>query len=130
MLIPSEQLSQISPDPDTFKEKFNANCDGHQHVVSFKNLGGDSVLVSPCPVPSSSSSHIFLNYAHIALFMRNAEYPQIYHFWKKVGQEMLSRVQDDQVLWVSTSGLGVSWLHMRLDARPKYYTWEPYKHIE
>jgi len=29
--------------------------------------------------------------------------------------------------WLSTSGLGVGWLHVRLDSRPKYYTYEPYK---
>jgi hypothetical protein len=33
-------------------------------------------------------------------------------------------------LWVSTSGLAVPWLHLRLDARPKYYGFEPYKRPE
>ena len=27
---------------------------------------------------------------------------------------------------MSTSGMGVSWLHIRLDFRPKYYNWKPY----
>jgi len=27
----------------------------------------------------------------------------------------------DTPLWLSTAGLGVSWLHVRLDTRPKYY---------
>jgi hypothetical protein len=30
-------------------------------------------------------------------------------------------------LWLSTSGLGVAWLHVRLDERPKYYTHAPYR---
>jgi|TARA_B110000114_G_scaffold61516_1_gene65428 hypothetical protein len=30
-------------------------------------------------------------------------------------------------VWVSTNGGGVSWLHIRLDAKPKYYQYEPYK---
>ena len=30
-------------------------------------------------------------------------------------------------LWVSTSGLGVYWLHVRLDSYPKYYQHAPYK---
>lgn len=33
----------------------------------------------------------------------------------------------DYPIWLSTSGLGVYWLHMRLDRRPKYYTYEPFK---
>ena len=32
----------------------------------------------------------------------------------------------DMPLWVSTAGLGVSWLHVRLDARPKYYRHDAY----
>ena len=29
-------------------------------------------------------------------------------------------------VWLSTSGMGVPWLHMRLDQVPKYYTYEPF----
>jgi hypothetical protein len=37
------------------------------------------------------------------------------------------RFVSDERRWLSTSGLGVSWLHMRLDSTPKYYNWQPYK---
>jgi hypothetical protein len=30
-------------------------------------------------------------------------------------------------VWVSTAGMGVSWLHVRLDNRPKYYGYKPYR---
>jgi hypothetical protein len=30
-------------------------------------------------------------------------------------------------MWVSTSGLGVYWLYIRLDSFPKYYNFQPYK---
>jgi hypothetical protein len=33
-------------------------------------------------------------------------------------------------LWLSTSGLGVAWLHVRLDSRPKYYSYAPYRRSE
>lgn len=33
-------------------------------------------------------------------------------------------------LWCSTSGLGVYWLHIRLDQYPKYYTYRPYKQVK
>jgi hypothetical protein len=29
-------------------------------------------------------------------------------------------------MWLSTSGLGVAWLHIRLDSTPKYYQHQPY----
>jgi hypothetical protein len=29
--------------------------------------------------------------------------------------------------WVSTSGLGVPWVHVRLDERPKYFQFGPYR---
>ena len=33
-------------------------------------------------------------------------------------------------VWVSTAGAGVSWLHVRLDDRPKYYGYQPYRNLE
>ncbi|MDF9799652.1 hypothetical protein OKW21_004915 [Catalinimonas alkaloidigena] len=30
---------------------------------------------------------------------------------------------------MSTSGLGVYWLHIRLDSRPKYYQFDPYRKL-
>jgi hypothetical protein len=44
-----------------------------------------------------------------------------------VAAEGLEQELDDRPLWVSTSGLGVSWLHLRFDRRPKYYTHAPYR---
>jgi len=29
--------------------------------------------------------------------------------------------------WVSTAGMGVPWLHARLDTRPKYFRHAPYR---
>ncbi|MGB1216866.1 MAG: DUF6940 family protein [Saprospiraceae bacterium] len=33
-------------------------------------------------------------------------------------------------MWLSTAGLGVYWLHIRMDNRPKYYKHKAYKEIE
>ena len=32
-----------------------------------------------------------------------------------------------QPIWLSTAGMGVPWLHVRLDSRPKYYAFGPYR---
>ncbi len=42
-----------------------------------------------------------------------------------VGETMQERVSASP-LWLSTAGMGVSWLHLRLDSRPKYYRHRAY----
>ena len=32
---------------------------------------------------------------------------------------------DSNPLWLSTLGLGVAWVHIRLDRTPKYYQYAP-----
>jgi len=32
-------------------------------------------------------------------------------------------------VWVSTSGLAVPWLHVRLDSVPKYYSYRAYRSV-
>jgi len=103
---------------------------------------GDSVLIVPCPVPSvvattgtvSSSSTgdippVYRNFAHLKAFISSAESSQIVELLKRASSELLAYMQKhpNQRVWWSTSGLGVYYLHMRLDPRPKYYNWTPYK---
>ena len=39
---------------------------------------------------------------------------------------MLDRI-DDRPVWLSTAGMGIAWLHIRLDDRPKYYGYREYR---
>ena len=50
-------------------------------------------------------------------------------FLRAAGEAVLERVGSGRMLplWVSTSGAGVYWLHLRLDSFPKYYTHAPYR---
>jgi hypothetical protein len=44
------------------------------------------------------------------------------------GKEFLRPLKPDGVcLWLSTAGMGVSWLHVRLDSSLKYYGYKPFK---
>jgi hypothetical protein len=49
-----------------------------------------------------------------------------------VGTEMKKRLKslNGNTVWMSTSGLGVHWVHMRMDSNPKYYSHKPYKHSQ
>lgn len=46
--------------------------------------------------------------------------------WPSVEHAMQARIGQAPV-WLNTAGGGVPWLHLRIDSRPKYYTFEPYR---
>jgi hypothetical protein len=108
-----------NPDASAFAEHFRGK-DKSESVLSFPNLGSDAILVVPRPGDSLSA------YGHIAAFVRLAPDMQRHSLWELVGQEMERRLNDAPV-WLSTAGAGVSWLHVRLDDRPKYYGYRPYQ---
>jgi hypothetical protein len=95
------------PGIDAFEEYFG-NDD--RTSVAFTNLGGTSVLISPKPQPSNSNNI----YTDIASFIRNAPEKEIVSLWKLVVQEYHKRLEEKgESVWLSTSGLGVPWLHAR-----------------
>jgi hypothetical protein len=85
----------------------------------FRNLGGDALLVAPCRADKHT------DYAHIAAFMRTAPEDQAAQFWRDVGNALDEHLSS-KAMWLSTAGLGVSWVHVRLDSNPKYYRYRPY----
>jgi hypothetical protein len=107
-----------SADPEAFAAHFDSAPE--EGVVEFPNLGRDAILVVPCPRASPSA------YGHLAAFVREAPEPQWHALWRLVGAAMTQRVSSKPV-WLSTAGAGVSWLHVRLDDRPKYYGFGPYR---
>lgn len=118
-VINTDFLAGKSPDVRTFRSYFKEN----REVVSFPNLGKDAQLIAPCPVAENEG------YAHIGTFIREAPEPQMQAFWQTVGHEMLEEMKDEP-RWLSTSGLGVFWLHARIDAVPKYYQTKEYKRLD
>ena len=106
------------PDEEAFAEHFQTALD--RSVVQFSNLGRDAVLVVPCPLGYQSA------YGHLAAFVRHAPAEQQQQLWQTVGEALQSRLSQKPV-WLSTAGAGVSWLHVRLDDRPKYYGYGPYR---
>ena len=117
VLVDSPKLADLEPDPSDFKRHFESAT---EEVVIFANLGNDALLIVPCPITDIPES------THLADFVREAPTSQQHLLWQTVGRELQHRL-DEQPIWVSTSGVGVYWLHVRLDSRPKYYCFEPYK---
>lgn len=116
VLLDSPDLAR-HPDPAAFAKHF-AGADAD--VAVFSNLGGDAILVVPCPVADP------LAYGHLATFVRYAPEPQRHALWQSVGEAMTRRVSAEPV-WLSTAGAGVPWLHVRLDDYPKYYGYRPFR---
>lgn len=117
VLVDSPGLA-AHPDDRAFAERFQ---EGHSSgVVEFTNLGRDAILIVPCPRGPAEA------YGHLASFVRQAPEAQQHALWRLVGAAAERRLGPKPV-WLSTAGAGVSWLHVRLDDRPKYYSYAPYR---
>lgn len=115
--IDSPGLSTRSPEPEAFAGHWATADTG---IATFWNLGGDALLVAPAPF------HPLAAGTHLAIFSREAPEALRQALWHAVGVAV-SRQLSSRPLWLSTSGMGVSWLHVRLDSYPKYYSHRPYR---
>lgn len=109
----------LPPEPKAFASYFTS-AESDAGIVVFENLGKDAVLVAPSPRAPDSA------YSHLAAFTRDGPGPQNHALWQVVGRTMQQRLTNRPV-WLSTAGGGVAWLHVRLDRRPKYYGFGPYR---
>jgi len=110
-------LARTTADPAPFSEFLRADTDAA--TATFENLGGDALLVAPHPKADHSA------YSHLAVFARHAPAEQACALWIAVAEALEARL-GERPCWLSTAGMGVFWLHVRLDARPKYYRYQPY----
>lgn len=112
-----------APEPWVFAAYFAKQTEENS-VLAFANLGNDAVLVVPRQLGREDA------YAHLAAFLRHAPDKQMHALWRQVGLEMQRRLTQPGPTWLSTAGGGVAWLHVRLDTRPKYYRYPPYRAVE
>lgn len=122
MIVPSNAVGELSANADAFADKI-ASKQGTIEVVSARNLGGDAELV----IPAGALADV--DYAHLAAFLRTAPAEQVAALWREASATATRwlRSAPDRPIWLSTSGLGVPWLHVRIDTRPKYYSHTPYR---
>jgi hypothetical protein len=116
VLVDAPTLAHVAPESRVFHPHFASANEG---IATFDNLGHDALLVAPAP-PG--------DYPHLAAFTRSAPVERQHSLWRAVGAAAEERLGDEP-LWISTSGLGVFWLHVRLDSFPKYYTHAPYRDV-
>lgn len=85
------------------------------------NIGKDARLV----VPTKQTDKEIYN--HLGKFLRLATHTQIVETFKCVGMAILEEIEKQKLIWLNTAGLGVVWLHIRMDTQPKYYHTQVYK---
>lgn len=119
VLLNSPSLSQPPTDTATFC-RFFTDDDTNSGIVTFENLGRDATLIVPSPRTSPEA------YGHLAAFVRAAPAAQRDAFWRVVGNTLQEKI-GTMPKWLSTAGGGVAWLHARIDDRPKYYGFAPYR---
>jgi hypothetical protein len=112
-VLDAASLALVTPDPQPFAAQLKAQPGAS--VVRFENLSGDALLVVPAALTTPSA------YPHLAAFTRLAPAAQQDALWAEVGRAAAPFLAQEAPRWLSTAGLGVSWLHVRLDTRPKYY---------
>jgi hypothetical protein len=116
--IRGDALARMRADETDFARHLDGDCGS---VVAFPNLGGDALLIAPRRISDADC------YGHIAAFLRAAPAPQqheLFHVLAHMTEETLDAGSGR--LWISTSGLGVPWVHVRLDSYPKYYQYRRY----
>lgn len=121
VLIDCPSLAGVDPEPWRFEEHFNGGGTPNG-VATFPNIGRDAMLVVPYPTEPPR------NYAHLAAFTRHAPREQQLVLWHAVSDAARERFRASDPVWISTSGLEVFWLHIRLDSYPKYYNHAAYRH--
>ena len=90
------------------------NKSNNKYVVYFPNLSKDTLLVVPIPREGK-------NYATIKDFIDNAPIIQQKMFWKEVATLARKQLKIFKKVWISTHGMGVPYLHVRICKHPKYY---------
>jgi len=111
VVLEAPRLAKSVADPSAFAEHL------HAPINTFNSLGGDATLIAPSATGS---------YPHFAAFLRTAPESQVDALFQAVG-DAIARWPGAAPPWVSTAGMGVPWLHVRLDTRPKYYQHAPYR---
>jgi hypothetical protein len=62
----------------------------------------------------------------LAAFLREGPSDQVHDLWHRTARAVRENL-GAKPMWLSTAGLGVAWLHIRLDSRPKYYRFDGYR---
>lgn len=118
-IITTPQFDYCLENPKPFKDYLKKGS----AVAVFQNRRHDATLI--CPIHRDGDRGPF---GHLTEFLDNASAHQHQVFWARVGETYLEivRGRGSYPTYLSTSGTGVAYLHMRIDRTPKYFHYTPY----
>lgn len=132
VLVDAPDLYQFATgkaSPRKFAEPL-ANCTAHDLDTAcvFVSLHADTTLVSPQP-PTDTA--LLPHYSNLASFCRLQAPRRVVHtVWQLALQTYLlavTKTNHHNNIWLSTAGMGVPWLHLRIAQRPRYYTYASFR---
>jgi hypothetical protein len=121
-LIDAPGLARNHADITDFEE-YLENVRGQPVMKVFQNPGRDTSLVAPAQATCDPE-----DYTHISAFFNGkAPLSQKDAAWQALGDAISNELRTRDVVWVSTDGRGVHWMHFRVDSRPKYFKMTRYR---
>jgi len=127
VLIRTEHFKNSNVEKAAFLNHFRKpeNINNGLEAIYFDNLGKDGVMI----VPKGTNGEEHKYYSNLMGLMRKGHRQERDDFWKLAGEQAIEIVHSKPMknMWMSTSGLGVDWTHLRLCEKPKYYNYSTYK---
>ena len=122
----TEKLSKMKPDTKTYKKYFDSNKNikniknKKENYSTFLNLSGETILTVPKIIPKilKKNKKAYLN---ISTFSKNVPIKYQIELWKEVFKQLEKCFKISKKCYLNTHGLGIGWLHIRIDKTPKYY---------
>jgi len=111
LLGKKQDLTPFLKSPASLMSKKNEDKKYAIHTI---NLPKDTILVIPKPRKNKKFTSIYY-------FMKNASNIQQAELWKLVAKQARKMLKKYDNIWISSQGLGINYLHVRICSYPKYY---------
>ena len=114
-LIPEENLSDVQ-DFSVYSNHLS-DIPKYKNSISFMNPSNKTMLIIPKPVK-------YKNFSHIGNFTEYASETHKKSLYKNIAMNILNVLDDlkpGEWIFLSTHGLGVPYLHYRIELSPQYY---------
>lgn len=111
----SQDFQDSVQDEASFSTHLEQAVHEERFAISFPNLSKDTMLFIPAKLNSD------IQYTHLKSFIETGDNTQIVELFRGVASYMLSLGPNPKPTYVSTHGLGVYYLHVRVCDKPKYY---------
>ena len=88
--------------------------------LAFSSPYNDGILIIPNPYYTNFIAKR-QKFVHFKKFLEYANWNEIIYFWKLVSITSKLLLENNDEIWLSTHGHGVSYFHFRIYNNPKYY---------